>query len=41
MNLIGHEEGIPTDRVIDGIDQSAFLTGEQDHSNRDHCPISS
>jgi arylsulfatase len=36
MNLIGHEEGIPTDRVLDGIDQSAFLTGEQTHSNRDY-----
>ena len=36
MNLIGHEEAVPTDRVLDGVDQSAFLTGEQTHSNRDH-----
>jgi arylsulfatase len=36
MNLIGHEEAIPTDRVLDGVDQSAFLTGEQEHSNRDY-----
>ncbi len=26
---------IPSDRVIDGKDQSAFLAGEQEHSNRD------
>jgi arylsulfatase len=26
---------VPDDRVIDSIDQSAFLTGEQDKSNRD------
>ena len=36
MKLIDHEEQTPTDRVIDGIDQSAFLTGEQETSNRDH-----
>ena len=36
LNLIGHEEAIPNDRVLDGIDQSAFLNGEQEHSNRDH-----
>jgi len=36
MNLIGHEDGVPKDRVIDGVDQSAFLTGKQEHSNRDH-----
>ena len=36
MKLIGHEEKTPTDRVLDGIDQSAFLTGEQEDSNRDY-----
>ena len=35
MHLIGHPELIPTDRVLDGIDQSAFLSGEQEKSNRD------
>ena len=35
MKLIGHEEVIPTDRVLDGVDQSAFLRGEQESSNRD------
>jgi len=27
---------VPTDRPIDGIDQSAWLLGRQDHSNREH-----
>lgn len=36
LALIGHKESIPTDRVVDGEDQSAFITGEQEHSNRDH-----
>ena len=27
---------MPTDRPIDGVDQSAWLLGEQDHSNREH-----
>ena len=36
MMLIGHEDGIPTDRVLDGVDQSAFLMGAQERSNRDH-----
>jgi arylsulfatase len=27
---------MPTDRPIDGMDQTAFLLGEQEHSNRDH-----
>ncbi len=35
MNLLGHPELVPTDRVIDGIDQSAFILGKQEHSNRD------
>lgn len=32
--IIGAE--IPTDRPMDGVDQSAFLLGQQDTSNRDH-----
>jgi arylsulfatase len=36
LNLIGDPEGVPTDRVIDGVDQSVFVTGEQDESNRDY-----
>jgi arylsulfatase len=36
MNLVGHDEGIPTDRVLDGIDQSAFIRGEQEESNREY-----
>jgi arylsulfatase len=35
MNLIDHKDGVPTDRVLDGVDQSAFITGVQEHSNRD------
>lgn len=34
--LNDQEESIPTDRVIDGCDQSNFITGKQEHSNRDH-----
>lgn len=34
--LIGHKDSIPTDRVLDGCDQSGFITGEQEHSNRDY-----
>jgi hypothetical protein len=30
---------VPTDRVIDGCDQSAFVTGKQEHSNRDYFPM--
>lgn len=36
MNLIGHEDRIPNDRVIDGCDQSAFVLGQQEQSNRDY-----
>lgn len=39
LNLIGHEELIPTDRVLDGVDQSAFIRGQQDDSNRDWFPM--
>jgi len=35
-NLIGEGAKIPTDRPIDGIDQSAFLLGDQENSNREH-----
>ena len=34
--LAGASARVPSDRPIDGIDQSAFLLGEQEHSNRDH-----
>jgi len=34
--LAGESGRIPTDRPIDGIDQSAFLLGEQETSNREH-----
>jgi len=34
-NLIDEGERIPTDRPVDGIDQSNFLLGKQDKSNRE------
>lgn len=39
LNLIGHPEKVPTDRVIDGIDQTAFITGQQENSNRNKFPM--
>jgi arylsulfatase len=30
---------IPTDRLIDGVDQTDFLTGKQEKSNRDSFPV--
>lgn len=30
---------VPADRVIDGVDQSALITGEQAQSNRDGCIV--
>jgi len=35
LNMVSHPEKVPTDRVLDGVDQSAFITGKQEHSNRD------
>ena len=35
-HLTGEQERIPTDRPIDGIDQSALLLGSQENSNREH-----
>lgn len=35
-NLIGEKKRIPTDRPMDGIDQSDFLLGKQDKSNREY-----
>lgn len=35
-NLIGEAARIPDDRPIDGIDQSPFLLGKQQKSNREH-----
>jgi arylsulfatase len=36
MNVIGHSELVPADRVLDGVDQSAFVLGHQPASNREH-----
>ena len=35
-SFVGEENRVPTDRPIDGIDQSDFLLGEQDKSNREY-----
>ncbi|MCP4333227.1 MAG: arylsulfatase [Gammaproteobacteria bacterium] len=35
-SLIGEEKRIPADRPIDGIDQSAFIKGSQENSDREH-----
>lgn len=35
LGLIGHPDRVPSDRILDGVDQSAFITGEQSDSNRD------
>ena len=35
-NLIGEGAKIPADRPIDGVNQSAFLLGNQEKSNREH-----
>jgi len=34
--FVGEEHRVPTDRPIDGVDQSNFLLGEQDKSNREY-----
>ena len=34
--LIGEDDKVPTDRPLDGIDQSAFILGDQEKSNREH-----
>jgi arylsulfatase A-like enzyme len=39
LNMISSKESVPTDRVIDGCDQSAFVTGKQEHSNRNYFPM--
>jgi arylsulfatase len=36
MTMMGFADHLPTDRVLDGVDQSPFLRGEQEHSNREH-----
>ena len=36
-SIVGSE--IPDDRIIDGINQSAFLFGNQEYSNRDGFPV--
>ena len=35
-NLIGEGGRLPKDRPIDGVDQSAYLLGQQENSDRDH-----
>jgi arylsulfatase A-like enzyme len=35
-HLIGEEKRVPTDRPFDGIDQSDFMTGKQEKSNREY-----
>lgn len=35
-SLVGENGRIPTDRPIDGVDQSSFFLGEQEKSNREH-----
>ena len=39
LNMIGEQGQVPADRVIDGCDQSAFVTGRQEHSNRNYYPL--
>jgi arylsulfatase A-like enzyme len=39
LNPINHQERLPTDRVLDGCDQSAFTPGAQEHSYRDYFPM--
>ncbi len=36
MHMIDEGESVPADRVIDGIDQSGFIRGDQDDSNREY-----
>ncbi len=38
-HLIGEEGKIPNDRPIDGINQSGFLLGDQEKSNREHVLV--
>ena len=35
-SLVGEKNRIPSDRPIDGVDQSAFITGDQKKSNREY-----
>ncbi len=35
-NIVGGEKLIPTDRPIDGVDQSDFILGKKETSNREH-----
>ncbi len=38
-NVAGASEGIPQDRPIDSVDQTAFLFGNQQSSNREHLLV--
>lgn len=35
-NIAGATDRVPTDRPIDGVDQTAFFLGQQENSNREH-----
>ncbi|WP_061962674.1 sulfatase-like hydrolase/transferase [Demequina aurantiaca] len=39
MNLMDMSDLVPTDRVLDGVDQSKFLRREQEESNRNDFPM--
>lgn len=39
VNIIGEKDRIPTDRPMDGVDQSSFILGEQEKSNREHVLV--
>lgn len=38
-NIIGEGKRIPTDRPIDGVDQSDFIIGKKEKSNREHVLV--
>ena len=38
-SLIGEPDLVPTDRPIDGVDQSAFLLGKEEESAREHVVV--
>ncbi|MGI9586156.1 MAG: sulfatase-like hydrolase/transferase, partial [Acidimicrobiia bacterium] len=36
MHLVDNSDGVPNDRVLDGVDQAQFILGNQEDSNREH-----
>ncbi|UIP59948.1 sulfatase-like hydrolase/transferase [Agromyces marinus] len=36
LSMVEAPELVPDDRVLDGVDQSAFLRGDEEHSRREH-----